>query len=137
MLAAGDGEDGFIRAGDLAQLGLGADLVVLSARRSGGGPVIGGEGVQSFGAPHLAAGARAVVATYWEVGDAAAARAMAHFYDALGRGRSADEALREMQRRLRRDGAPAREWSAFAVVGDGGVRPVARRRSWIARLFGR
>jgi len=42
-LAPGNGESGFVGAGDLAALRLDADLVVLSACRSAGGVVVGGE----------------------------------------------------------------------------------------------
>ncbi|MGH7536669.1 MAG: CHAT domain-containing protein [Gemmatimonadales bacterium] len=68
-LTPGQGEDGFVTPGELAGLRLDADLVVLSACRTAGGVVVDGEGVQGLTAPLLAAGARSVVATSWQVGD--------------------------------------------------------------------
>src|SRR4029079_17985556 len=61
-LAPGEGEDGFVGPAELASLGLGADLVILSACRTAGGAVIEGEGIQGLTAPLLEGGARAVVA---------------------------------------------------------------------------
>src|SRR5262249_22863601 len=60
-LAPGDGESGFVSPGELAALHLDADLVVLSACRTGRGVVVEGEGVQGLTAPLLQAGARSVV----------------------------------------------------------------------------
>ncbi|MBV9880196.1 MAG: CHAT domain-containing protein [Gemmatirosa sp.] len=137
-LAPGGGHDGFLRASELASLRLDADLVVLSACETARGSVIVGEGVQGFTASLLAAGARAVVATEWALSDGEAARGMDAFYRGLRAGLPVDEALRRARHALRRAGAPPREWAAFAVVGDGAVRPIAApARGWLARLMGR
>jgi CHAT domain-containing protein len=123
VLAPGGGEDGFVRAHELSALPLRADLVVLSACRSVGGYVAGGEGVQGFAAPLLAGGARAVVASRWAVRDAEAARFMGAFYAALRAGATAGDALARAARARRAAGAPPREWAAFTLVGDAAVRP--------------
>ena len=121
-LAAGGGEDGFVRAGELAALPLRADLVVLSACRSAGGLALRGEGVQGFASPLLAAGARAVVVSRWAVRDRDAARFMRAFYAALGRGVAAGDALAAAAAELRAAGAAPRVWAAFTLVGDPDVR---------------
>lgn len=117
-LAPGDGEDGFISAGDLAILRLNADLVVLSACRTAGGVVVGGEGVQGLVAPLLSAGARSVVATMWPVGDRSTARFVEDFYRQLAAGDDVSEALRQAKLAAIARGATAAEWAAFNVVGD-------------------
>jgi hypothetical protein len=118
VLSPGDGESGFVGPGDLAALKLDADLVVLSACRTAGGVVLGGEGVQGLTAPLLEAGARAVVATGWRVGDRAAVRTVDDLYEALADGLPGAEALRVAKLEAIRRGAPPSEWAAFVLVGD-------------------
>jgi Tfp pilus assembly protein PilF len=118
VLSPGNGESGFVGPGDLAALKLDADLVVLSACRTAGGVVLGGEGVQGLTAPLLEAGARAVVATGWRVGDRAAVRTVDALYEALADGLPAAEALRAAKLDAIRRGAPPSEWAAFTLVGD-------------------
>jgi CHAT domain-containing protein len=117
-LAPGDGESGFVGPGDLAALRLDADLVVLSACRTAGGVVLGGEGVQGLTAPLLEAGARSVVATQWRIGDRSTVAFVERFYQGLARGLPVAEALRAAKLEAIRRGAPPGAWAAFTAVGD-------------------
>ena len=117
-LAPGEGESGFLGPGDLAALKLDADLVVLSACRTAGGMVVEGEGIQGLTAPLLQAGARAVVATRWRIGDRRTVGFVEGFYDALARGLPLSDALRAAKLDAIGRGAPPREWAAFTAVGD-------------------
>ena len=117
-LGAGDGRSGFLGAADLAALDIDGALVVLSACRSGSGVVVDGEGVQGLTAPLLQAGARAVVATAWRIGDRATVPFIEAFYDALADGQAVGSALRIAKLDAIQRGAPPREWAAFGVVGD-------------------
>jgi tetratricopeptide (TPR) repeat protein len=118
-----DGEDdGFVSPGDLAALHLDADLVVLSACRTAGGVTVAGEGVQGLATPLLAAGARAVVATQWRIGDRSTVRLVDDLYAALARGIPVADALRAAKLAALRRGAPVGEWAGFTVVGDPLVR---------------
>lgn len=117
-LAPGEGEDGFLSAGDLSVLQLNADLVVLSACRTAGGVVVGGEGVQGLVAPLLSAGARSVMATMWPVGDRSTARFVEDFYRQLAAGNDVSDALREAKLAAIERGATVAEWAAFNVIGD-------------------
>ena len=117
-LAPGGGEDGFLSPGDVAALRLDADLVVLSACRTAGGVLLGGEGVWGLTGPLLQAGARSVVATGWRIGDESAVQLVDDLYAGLARGLAVSEALREAKLAALRRGAPPREWAAFTVVGD-------------------
>ena len=121
-LSPGGNENGVVSPGDLAALDLGVDLVVLSACRSAGGVVVGGEGVQGLTAPLLAAGARAVVATYWPIDDRETVTLVRDFYDALARGATTGAALRSAKLAALRRGRPARDWVSFTVIGDPMVR---------------
>ena len=117
-LAPGDGESGFVGPGDLAGLKLDADLIVLSACRTAGGVVLGGEGIQGLTAPLLQAGARSVVATQWRIGDRSTVSFVEGFYRELARGLPVAEALRAAKLQAIRSGASPREWAAFTAVGD-------------------
>ncbi len=118
LLSPGGGEDGVVGPGDLARLRLDAELVVLSACRTAGGVVVGGEGVQGLTGPLLEAGARAVVATQWPIGDASTVRFVSAFYAALAHGARAGAALHAAKLDARSRGAPVSEWAAFVLVGD-------------------
>ncbi|AHG89718.1 CHAT domain protein [Gemmatirosa kalamazoonensis] len=117
-LAPGGGESGFVGPGDLAALRLDADLVVLSACRSAGGVVVGGEGIQGLTAPFLEAGARSLVATEWRIRDQGAVPFVDAFYAALARGLPVADALRVAKLDAVRRGEPPRTWAAFVAVGD-------------------
>jgi CHAT domain-containing protein len=121
-LAPGDGEDGFVGADEIAHLRLSADLVVLSACRTAGGVIVGGEGIQGLTSALVKAGARAVLATEWQVGDRAAARFTERFYRALAKGETAAQALRSARLASIAQGASPDEWAAFVLVGDSEVR---------------
>lgn len=121
-LAPSEGEDGFLSPADLAALRLDADLVVLSACRTAGGVAITGEGMEGLTAPLVAAGARAVVATQWRIGDRSTVRVVGDFYSALARGLPVVDALRAAKLEAIGRGAPPSEWAGFTVVGD----PLAR-----------
>jgi CHAT domain-containing protein len=136
-LAPGAGESGFVTPADLAALKLHADLVMLSACRTAGGRIVAGEGVRGLTAPLFAAGARAVVASYWEIGDRQTVRLVHDFYRALAEGHPAADALRLAEVAALDRGAPPREWAAFTISGDPSVRvPVTVPRfDWWWRLF--
>ncbi|HEX5819891.1 MAG TPA: CHAT domain-containing protein [Gemmatimonadales bacterium] len=123
FLAPGAGEDGRVGPEEIARLQLDVDLVVLSGCRTVGGAITAGEGVQGLTAPFLEAGARAVAATYWEVGDRAMAEFMEGFYTELAAGRTAGDALRLAKLAARRAGAPVGAWAAMTLIGDPDVVP--------------
>jgi CHAT domain-containing protein len=122
LLTPGEQDDGLLRVSEIANLSLGADLVVLAACRSNIGRLVRGEGLLSLSRAFLHAGARAVVATGWMVDDRETAWLMQEFYDAIGDGLAPDEALQRAQRQAIAAGgshaAPA-NWGAFLVIGDG------------------
>ncbi len=117
-LAPGQGEDGFVSPSEISALGLDADLLVFSGCRTARGEVTGGEGVGGLAAPAIEAGARAVLASGWLVGDEQSARFMERFYGHLASGQSLGEALRETKLELMRAGVPAGVWASFTLLGD-------------------
>jgi CHAT domain-containing protein/tetratricopeptide (TPR) repeat protein len=126
VLGEGDGEDGLLRPHEAAGLDLRGAVVVLSACRSSGGLVLAGEGMRGLVAPLLAAGAAAVVATHWAIGDRSVVPFVDRVYAAMARGARVDDALREAKLAAIRDQASFSDWASFTVVGMGSVRPPLR-----------
>jgi CHAT domain-containing protein/tetratricopeptide (TPR) repeat protein len=119
VLAPGDASnDGLLQAREIADLPLAGHLIVLSACESGTGAVVGGEGVMGLSRAFFQAGASAVVGTLWAIRDDHAAAFFALFYDGVGRGLSAGEALLEARRRAARGGLPPHVWSSVVLIGD-------------------
>jgi len=136
-------DDGIMTAEEVAALDLGAaDLAVLSACQTGLGPVAGGEGILGLQRAFQVAGARTVVASLWQVDDAATRALMTEFYKNLVQGRMTKlESLRQAQLTIRRaydprqrtlrglaplkgpttprrPDLPPRYWAPFILSGD-------------------
>lgn len=79
----GDDRDGFIRASDVYNLKLPADLIVLSGCRTGLGKEIRGEGLVGMSQSFMYAGAARVMVSLWDVQDEATAELMQRFYRGL------------------------------------------------------
>jgi CHAT domain-containing protein/tetratricopeptide (TPR) repeat protein len=76
----GKPQDGFLRMHEIFNLRLPAELVVLSACQTGLGKELKGEGLVGLTRGFMYAGAARVVASLWEVNDAATAELMKRFY---------------------------------------------------------
>jgi CHAT domain-containing protein len=114
--------DGFLRAYEIYNLKLPAELVVLSACRTGLGKDVRGEGIVGLTRGFMYAGAARVIVSLWDVSDEATAELMQRFYSAmLGHKKlSPAAALREAQVSLRRDKRwrSPYYWAAFALQGE-------------------
>ena len=113
-------QDGYLQAREIAQLHLGAELVVLSACRSSRGRLLAGEGAEGLARAFLQAGARSVVASLWDVEDAPTEALMSSFYRHLAAGEAKADALRAAKlERIGQDPSSVRHWAAFVLFGDG------------------
>jgi CHAT domain-containing protein len=113
--------EGFLRLQDIYALDLSADLVVLSACRSGVGKEVKGEGLLSLNNAFLHAGAKSVISSAWKVDDYATAELMKFFYQELSERQIApSEALRRAQLRMRENPQFSSPfyWAAFTVQGE-------------------
>jgi len=81
--AEGKPQNGFLRANDIYNLKLPAELVVLSACQTGLGKDIKGEGLVGLTRGFMYAGAARVVVSLWNVNDKATADLMAKFYEKM------------------------------------------------------
>jgi CHAT domain-containing protein/tetratricopeptide (TPR) repeat protein len=114
-------DNGLLQAWELyAGVRWDADLVVLSACKSGLGQELAGEGMFGLVRAVQYAGARSVIATLWSVDDRPSQILMTAFYRHLREGRSKDEALRTAQLELMTTKAWASPlyWAGFVLSGD-------------------
>ena len=131
-VAPTDADDGLLTAGEVAQLKLNADWVVLSACNTAAGGKAGGQPFSGLGRAFFYAGARALLVSHWYVDSDAAVQLMTKSFadwrrDPLG-GRA--EAVRRAMLAVMADiSQPARSipaahpsvWAPFVIVGDGGA----------------
>lgn len=117
----GRSRDGFLRLNTIYNLRLSADLVVLSACQTALGKEVAGEGLVGLTRGFMHAGARRVIASLWQVSDAATAELMKQFYVGLLQRRLPPAAaLRRAQLEMARDprwSAPY-YWAGFVLQGD-------------------
>jgi CHAT domain-containing protein len=115
-------EDGTLQMSEVMRLKLNADLVTLSACRTGLGKLLTGEGVIGLTRAFLYAGASSVVVSLWNVNDMATATLMKAFYGNLKKGLSKDEALRqaklELIRGQKRVWRQPYYWAPFVLIGE-------------------
>jgi CHAT domain-containing protein/tetratricopeptide (TPR) repeat protein len=118
----GADQDGFLRAHEVFDLRLPAEMVVLSGCQTGLGKEIKGEGLVGLTRGFMYAGAARVMASLWEVNDQATSHLMARLYQGfLGKRRlSPAAALREAQISLWRDKpwSSPYYWAAFTLQGE-------------------
>lgn len=114
-------QNGFLRLGDIYNLNLPIELVVLSACNSGLGKDVRGEGLVGIVRGFMYAGAARVISSLWKVEDEATAELMKRFYQQmLLEGKPPAAALRAAQvgmwqhRRWRNPYF----WAAFTLQGE-------------------
>lgn len=132
--ADGSGTDGRLTAQEIYGLSVSADLVVMSACRSGSGRVTG-DGIATLARAFFYAGAPSLVTSLWDLADEPANRLVPAFYRAWFAGASKAHALRAAQldvlRQLRAGSMqiPTRLgpvsvpehpvfWAGFVLVGE-------------------
>lgn len=117
----GESRGGFLRLHNIYNMELSADLVVISACRTGLGKNVRGEGVVGLASGFMYAGAKSVIASLWKVDDDATAELMSHFYTAMLKdGLSSAAALKTAKREMwkqERWRAPF-YWAAFTLQGE-------------------
>jgi CHAT domain-containing protein/tetratricopeptide (TPR) repeat protein len=117
----GEAQDGFLRAHEIYNLRLGAELVVLSACQTGVGKEIRGEGLVSLTRGFMHAGAPRVVVSLWDVSDPGTTELMVRFYHGmLKEGLRPAAALRAAQLSLMNDKrwASPYYWAPFTIQGE-------------------
>ncbi|MDX2044932.1 MAG: CHAT domain-containing protein [Acidobacteriota bacterium] len=117
----GNPQDGFLRAHEIYNLKLPAELVVLSACQTGLGKEYRGEGLVGLTRGFMYAGAARVVVSLWNVNDRATSELMARFYQKmLKESLPPAAALRSAQVELwrQRQWSAPYYWAAFVLQGE-------------------
>jgi len=128
LLTKTDGDpenDGLLRAREIMDMHLNADLAVLSACETANGRMSPGEGVIGMSWAFFVAGARSVVVSQWRVNSSSTSQLMKNFYEALARqndpnSRDKSQALREASLRLLKDRRYRHPfyWAGFVLVSS-------------------
>ncbi len=116
------GEDNDLYAVEIYDLGLNAELVVLSACETGLGQVRQGEGVMSLARAFAFGGVTATVMSLWQVEDGATRELMVDFYKQLKTGIRKDDALQQAKLTYLKNCDPLRSspyfWAGFIASGN-------------------
>jgi tetratricopeptide (TPR) repeat protein len=118
-----DGTDGYLRMTEVMGLELNADVVALTACRTGVGDYRAGEGIMSMGRAFQYAGSRAVLMSLWNVSEKSSVKMMEAFFQHLRNGDSPAESLRKARMDLRKISPHYSHpyfWGSFVLVGEGG-----------------
>jgi len=115
-----DQRESTLYAYEIANLSLGADLVVLSACNTGGGKMVEGEGQISLARSFRQAGCPNIVQSLWQADDETTSILMENFYTNLKAGVGKAEALRQAKLSFLKQGRKnfPHYWAAFVLTGD-------------------
>jgi len=117
----GEPQDGFLRAHEVFNLKLAAELVVLSACQTGLGKEVKGEGLVSLTRGFMYAGSPRVVVSLWSVSDVGTAELMTRLYKGmLKEGLRPAQALQAAQLSMFKEKRFASPfyWAAFTLQGE-------------------
>jgi len=113
-------EDGVLEVGEIAELDIDCDLVVLSACRTARGKLYSGEGIVGLSRAFIRAGARSVAVSLWNVSDITTSRFMKEFYRRMASGGRNAAALRAAKLEMLKDAGEGRHpyyWAPFVIIG--------------------
>ena len=118
-LVGNDQEDGFLTASEIFNLDLNADIVGLSACKTGLGVQSAGEGVVGLSRAFMYAGTDTVLVSLWSVSDESTYKLMVKFFDGLKSGKDKMTALKEAKDYLRNNGYDNPfYWAPFILMGE-------------------
>jgi CHAT domain-containing protein/Tol biopolymer transport system component/Tfp pilus assembly protein PilF len=116
-LARDENRDGNLEAGEVFNLEINADLVLLSACQTALGKVTSGDDIIGLNRSFFYAGTHALMSSLWLVSDVSTAMLIKHFYRAYVRSNKADS-LRDALLHTRNWYPHPGYWGAFILVGD-------------------
>lgn len=116
-LAPSHNDDGFLTAGEIINLRLQAELIVLSACHTGQGDITG-DGVIGLSRSLIAAGVPSAIVSLWAVPDAPTSLLMTEFYRHLQQNSNKAQALRNAMLTTMKQHPHPRDWAAFTLIGE-------------------
>ena len=76
-------DDGLLKASEVAQLNLNADIIILSACNTASGENLGAEGLSGLARAFIYAGARSLLVSHWSIDSGSAAELTTGLFEAL------------------------------------------------------
>jgi CHAT domain-containing protein len=118
-LPGDESDDGILYSGEIYNLKLDAELIVLSSCESGVGKLVKGEGMMALNRGFFYSGTRSIMFSLWKVEDRSTSRLMIAFYRNILDGLPFSLALREAKLKLLENPFTAfpKYWSGFLLVG--------------------
>lgn len=110
-------DDGFLTSGEILNLKLNAQLVVLSACNTGRGKITG-DGVIGLSRSLITSGVPSVVVSLWSVPDAPTSLLMTEFYRNLQKNSDKAQALRQAMLMTMKQTPNPYNWAAFTLIGE-------------------
>ena len=115
----GEDENGYLTMSKVMGLKLKADMVALTACKTGMGRQVSGEGVMGLGRAFQYAGARNVLVSLWSVAEESTTRFTTEFFTALKAGKTPREAIKEARTKIRAAGYEHPFfWAPFILMGE-------------------
>jgi len=113
------GTDGYLRLSEVMGLDTNANVVALTACRTGMGRRISGEGVMGMGRAFQYAGAKSVLMSLWNVEQKASVTLVEGFFKRLKAGKTKLQALKLARAQIRQEGYDHPFfWAPFILVGE-------------------
>ena len=116
-LAPSGNDNGFLTPGEILNLKLNAELVVLSACQTGRGEITG-DGVIGLSRSLLSAGAASAIVSLWEVPDDTTTTLMLEFYRNFQGQADKAQALRQAMLKTMQQSPDPTDWAGFTLIGE-------------------
>lgn len=116
-LAPSGNDNGFLTPGEILNLKLNAELVVLSACQTGRGEITG-DGVIGLSRSLLSAGAASAIVSLWEVPDDTTTTLMLEFYRNFQTHTDKAQALRQAMLKTIQQSSDPTDWAGFTNQGE-------------------
>ena len=116
-LAPSGDDDGLLTSGEILDLKLNAELVVLSACDTGRGD-IKGDGVIGLSRSFITAGTPSVLVSLWSVPDSPTASLMTEFYRQIQQKLDKAQGLRQAMLKTLKEYPNPKDWAAFTLIGE-------------------
>lgn len=112
-------EDGLLHVGEIYNMNINSDLVVLSSCESGIGKMEKGEGLLGLNRSFIYSGVPNVIFTLWKINDKTSSEFVVDFYSEVLEGKSYGTALRNAKLKSISESATASPnlWAAYLLVG--------------------
>ncbi|MBU1100555.1 MAG: CHAT domain-containing protein [Bacteroidetes bacterium] len=123
--------DGFLELGEIADLKINSEMVVLSSCKSGLGSSDRSEGIIGMQKAFMESGTNSIVVSLWDVSDEHSSKLMEFFYSFLNDGNGKSESLRLAKLKfISEENANPYYWAAFTLSGNNSPIKLTKSFNW-------